>query len=81
MKPVSASRRRFLSVIGASAACAGLPVGPAVAGRAPEPVVWKGTALGAVASMTLVHEDRAHALRVLGQCIDEIERLERILSL
>lgn len=81
MKPVSASRRRFLSVIGASAACAGLPVGPAVAGRAPEPVVWKGTALGAVASMTLVHEDRAHALRVLGQCIDEIERLERIFSL
>jgi len=80
MKPVSASRRRFLSVVGASAACAGLPVG-AVAGSAPEPVVWKGTALGAVASMTLVHEDRPHALRVLEECVDEVERLERIFSL
>jgi len=81
MKPVSVSRRRFLSVVGASAACAGLPIGQAFAGSGPEPVVWKGTALGAMASMTLVHEDRPHALRVLGQCIDEVERLERIFSL
>lgn len=81
MRPVSASRRRFLSVVGASAACAGLPVGAAPARGTPDPVVWKGTALGALASITLVHEERAHALRVLGGCIDEVERLERIFSL
>jgi len=81
MKPVSASRRRFVSVVGASAACIGLPIGAAASGSTPEPVVWKGTALGAVASMTLVHEDRPHALRVLAECVDEIERLERIFSL
>ncbi len=81
MRPVSASRRRFLAVVGASAACGGLPVVAATARGTPDPVVWKGTALGAAASITLVHEDRAHALRVLNECIDEVERLERIFSL
>lgn len=47
----------------------------------PEPTVWKGTALGAFASITLVHEDRERARRVLDACVDEIGRLERIFSL
>lgn len=84
------SRRRFLSVIGASAACAALPVaraaeraGPAPAAKraAPAPVVWKGVTLGASASITLVHEDRSHALAVLAGCVAEVERLERVFSL
>lgn len=79
MKPNPASRRRFLSVVGATAAYAALP--PAHATARPVPVVWKGTALGALASITLVHEDRAHARAVLDGCLAEIERLERIFSL
>lgn len=75
------SRRRFLSVIGASAACAALPLARAASTGAVEPVAWKGTALGALASITLVHENRAHALRVLADCVAEVERLERVFSL
>ncbi|MCO5100687.1 MAG: FAD:protein FMN transferase [Burkholderiaceae bacterium] len=74
-------RRRFLAVVGASAACAGFPPARAAARSAPDPVVWKGTALGALASITLVHEDRAHARRVLDACLEEVERLERVFSL
>ncbi len=101
MSPAKNGRRRFLSVIGASAACAALPAvsaaergnlareraGSAGAARdgspagTPVPVVWKGTALGAFASITLVHEDRDRARRVLAGCVDEVERLERIFSL
>lgn len=79
--PVPVSRRRFVSVIGASAACAALPFARASTTGAPQPVVWKGTALGALASITLVHENREHALRVLAACIAEVERLERVFSL
>lgn len=45
------------------------------------PVVWKGTALGALATITLVHEDRARARSVLADCVAEVERLERVFSL
>lgn len=79
MKPNPASRRRFLSVVGATAACAGLP--HARAAQLPTPVVWKGTALGAIASITLVHEDRARARAALDDCVAEVERLERVFSL
>ncbi len=75
------ARRRFLAVLGASAACAGLPLARAGTRGTPDPVAWKGTALGALASITLVHEDRAHARRVLDACLDELERLERVFSL
>ena len=73
------TRRRFLSVIGASAALAPL----ARAGAVPSSGVatWKGVAMGALASMTLVHPDRAKARAAIGQSVLEIERLESILSL
>src|SRR5690606_35418598 len=81
MKPFPAVRRRFLSVLGASAAFAALPFARAAQPDVPMPVVWMGTALGALASITLVHEDRAHARAVLDDCVAEIERLERVFSL
>ena len=69
-------RRRFLAV-SAVAAAAGL-AGPA---RAALPlVVWRGQALGAVASIRLAHPDRAAAEAVLGDCTAEIARLEAIFS-
>lgn len=71
------TRRRFVSI---AAACAGL--GPLQAARAAvEPVVWRGSAMGALASMTLLHPDRAKARALLADCLAEIARLEGILSL
>lgn len=76
-------RRRFLSII---AGCAALPLASrsadaAVAGADRATSVWKGSAMGALASMTLVHPDRAHAQALIGRCVDEIDRLESVFSL
>ena len=79
LMPGMQGRRRFLSIL---ASCAGLAVpGAARAVIRPEVTTWRGTALGALASMTLVHPDRAAARAQLGSCLLEIERLEAILSL
>lgn len=70
-------RRRFLAI---SAAVGALAATPARAFRL-DPVEWRGTALGAVATLTIHHEDRAEAVRVLEASLAELERLERIFSL
>jgi thiamine biosynthesis lipoprotein len=70
-------RRRFLAV---AAALGALAATPARAFRL-DPVEWRGTALGAAASLVIHHEDRTEALRLLGACLAEIERFERIFSL
>ncbi len=70
-------RRRFLAI---TAAIGALAATPARAFRL-DPVEWRGTALGAAASLTLHHEDRAEAERLLAASLAELERLERIFSL
>lgn len=70
-------RRRFLAV---TAALGALAASPARAFRL-DPVEWRGTALGAAASLTIHHEDRTAALALLDQCLAELERLERVFSL
>jgi FAD:protein FMN transferase len=74
------TRRRFLTI---AASAAALPLLPALRGAAaaPAPVVWRGVAMGAMASMTLVHPDRGAAQRLIGRCVAEIDRLESIFSL
>jgi FAD:protein FMN transferase len=74
------TRRRFLNI---AAAAAALPLIPALRGAvaAPPPVAWRGVAMGAVASMTLVHRDRGAAQRLIARCVAEIDRLESIFSL
>lgn len=72
------SRRRFVSI---AASAAALPMFPAHAAGAPDPVVWRGVAMGAMASMTLVHPDRGAAGRLIDRCLAEIDRLEAIFSL
>jgi len=71
------NRRRFISIVASGAAMAPLSTVRAVAA----PSVWRGTAMGALASMTLVHPDRARAQALIGECVNEIARLEAILSL
>src|SRR5690606_35645408 len=46
-----------------------------------EPVTWRGWALGAEASLTIHHPDRAVAERLVRRVVAEVERLEQIFSL
>ncbi|NYZ13712.1 FAD:protein FMN transferase [Azospirillum sp. RWY-5-1] len=73
------SRRRVLAIGAAAAGLALLPNGARAAGAALR--VWRGTALGASASITLHHPDSAEADRLIALCLDEIARLERVFSL
>ncbi len=77
------NRRRFLSIAASCAVMGSMPMRLALAGSAavPAPTVWKGVAMGAVASMTLVHPDRAHAQAMIARCVAEVERLEAVFSL
>ena len=77
------NRRRFLSIAATGAALGSMPAGLALAtsAPAPAPTVWKGVAMGAQASMTLVHPDVAHARAMIARCTAEIDRLESIFSL
>lgn len=71
------SRRRFLTVSASAAALAGIPV----TARARALVEWRGTALGAAASLRLHHPDRAAAEALIATCVAEVERLEAVFSL
>ena len=74
------ARRRFLTLL---AACSSsfFPLSRAHARLVQESVVWRGTVLGAPASMTLVHANRAYARSAIERCIKEVARLESIFSL
>ncbi|ACJ01249.1 FAD:protein FMN transferase [Rhodospirillum centenum] len=79
MEGIDRSRRRFL---GLTAAVAGLALLPsAAAARAGLLHGWRGTALGADACLRLVHPDAAEARRLIGLCLAEVARLERVFSL
>lgn len=69
------NRRRFLQI--SAAACAGFATGAAAS---PSPLLyhWKGSAMGAGASITLAHPE---AEQIVADCLAEIDRLERIFSL
>lgn len=66
------TRRRFLTIAAAAAACVGLPAGAAPLTR------WRGIALGAPASIHLAHPE---ADRLIAQALAEIARLEAVFSL
>lgn len=74
------SRRRFVSI---AASAAALPIlsAPQAMPSPPAPVVWRGVAMGAMASMTLVHPDREAGKRLIERSLAEISRLEAIFSL
>ena len=76
----SISRRRFVRI---SAAAAGLGLLPsALAARADAaPATWRGTMLGAVATMEIHHEDRREAERLISLASAEARRLERLFSI
>ncbi len=76
------SRRRFLSI---AAAAGGLALIPGSALRATDgklaAQVWRGTALGAEASITLYHPDAEAGRALIRRALAEIARLEAVFSL
>ncbi|MEO8250483.1 MAG: FAD:protein FMN transferase [Burkholderiales bacterium] len=75
-------RRRFLTIAASCAALDGVFAASAPgADSASNTSVWKGVAMGALASITIVHQDRGHARALIESCVQEIERLEAIFSL
>lgn len=74
------SRRRLIQI---SAAAAGLAVVPFGTGAQPQArlVTWRGTMLGAVATMKIHHEDASEAERLIASACAEARRLERLFSL
>jgi thiamine biosynthesis lipoprotein len=75
-------RRRFLQLLGAAAGCLLVPQTDASGSDAGSlRHEWTGTALGAVANITLFHPDRGEARSIIQACLAEIARLEAEFSL
>lgn len=79
--PGTFNRRRFLTILGASAGLPLLPLGNPRAADAMTLCRWDGTVLGAEAALQLYHTDREAAAAAIRRCLDEIDRLERIFTL
>ncbi|TAK47606.1 MAG: FAD:protein FMN transferase [Xanthobacteraceae bacterium] len=82
--PLQFTRRRMIAI---SAAAAGLGLLPPRRARATADVTdaslvtWRGTALGAPATMQIHHHDRAAAESLIARAIAEVRRLEALFSL
>lgn len=76
-------RRRAIRLMAAAAGGLGLAalVGKASAGEAPPLARWRGTALGAEASIALYHPDPEAARRLIAAAVAEVRRLEGVFSL
>jgi len=74
------TRRRFIRISAAAAGLGPLSVGRPVRAEA-APVTWRGTMLGAVATMEIHDEDRLRAERLIALACAEARRLERLFSL
>jgi thiamine biosynthesis lipoprotein len=74
------TRRRFIRICAAAAGLAIVPID-----RAPQAganlATWRGTALGAEATMQIHHPDRNEAERLIARSLMEVRRLERLFSL
>jgi len=74
------SRRRMIGISAAAAGLSLLPFGKKHAAEA-NIVTWRGTALGALATLQIHHPDRTVAERLVERSLAEVRRLETIFSL
>ena len=74
------SRRRIIRISAAAAGLSVLPFGMKAKAEA-SVVTWRGTMLGAVATMKIHHEDPGKAERLIAVACAEARRLERLFSL
>jgi len=75
--PITLSRRRFITLVGAAI---GLPLLLKVGGTQARALRWEGTCLGASASFQLYHTDEAQARTAVTAALTELQRLEAIFS-
>jgi thiamine biosynthesis lipoprotein len=74
------SRRRFVRISAAAAGLSLLPSGrPSDADTAP--ITWRGTMLGAIATMEIHHKNRREAEGLISVACAEARRLERLFSM
>lgn len=73
--------RRLVLAGGAAASALYATPHLASAFSAPEPVIWRGQALGAPAKIILYHPDQHRADRLIRNCVREASRFEDIFSL
>ena len=78
--PCKLSRRRFIRISAAAAGLALVPLAEAASATA-NLFTWRGTMLGAIATMQIRHEDRREAERLITAACVEAHRLERLFSL
>lgn len=74
------NRRRFIAITAAAAGLSLLSSGREALAEA-HAVTWRGQALGAPATLTIHHHDRAAAGALVERSVAEVARLERIFSL
>ncbi|PSO17110.1 FAD:protein FMN transferase [Bradyrhizobium sp. MOS003] len=74
------TRRRFIRISAAAAGLGALYPGHPVRAEV-APVTWRGTMLGAVATLGIHDEDRSRAERLISLACAEARRLERLFSL
>jgi thiamine biosynthesis lipoprotein len=74
------SRRRFIHISAAASGLAVIPIGRMAKAEA-SLVGWRGTALGAVATLQIHHPDRREAERLIARSLTEVRRLEQLFSL
>lgn len=74
------SRRRFVRISAAAAGLSLLSSGPPARANT-APVTWRGTMLGAIATMEIHHENRSEAEQLISVACTEARRLERLFSL
>ncbi len=72
-------RRRVLTMLATAAGLAALPF-RTLANISPL-VQWQGLAMGAEASMSIVHPDRSEAQAIIEDAVRELRRLEKLFSL
>lgn len=78
------TRRRLITIAGAAAGLALMPAAPGMAitsGGDSQLRTWRGTALGADATLQIHHHDPRVADRLIERSVAEVRRLEKIFSL
>ena len=73
-------RRRVLRIAALASLGAVLP-GMSLLAAQPDPMRWRGTALGIEAAITLYHPNHEHAERLIAECVEEVRQLEAVFSL
>jgi FAD:protein FMN transferase len=79
--PKNISRRRMIRISAAAASLALLSLERPARSDTASLVTWRGTALGALASICVHHASRGEAERSIRRALAEARRLERIFSL